>query len=131
MPRSRTRKPSASPGHHRAESPSPAPADPPWLQTHVDAVHLTLRVQPRSSRNAVEDELGGRLRVRLTAPPVDSKANDSLVAFLAEQLDCPRHRITLLRGHASRLKTVEVRGLPASEIQKRLTPGLNRSGQRG
>jgi uncharacterized protein (TIGR00251 family) len=80
------------------------------------AVVCSVRVQPRASRNAIEGEWQGALKVRLTAPPVDDKANAALCAFLAEQLNIPRSAVRILAGERSRNKRVEVRGVTAEQI---------------
>jgi hypothetical protein len=81
------------------------------------AVAFSVRVQPRASRNAVEGEWQGALKVRLTAPPVDDKANAALCAFLAEQLNIPRSAVRILAGERSRNKRVEVRGVTAAQVR--------------
>jgi hypothetical protein len=73
---------------------------------------IELRIQPRAGNEGFAGLHGGRLRVRLRAPPVDGRANEALVAFLAGSLDVPRHRIAIERGHASRDKRVRVRDAP-------------------
>ncbi|MCL4524192.1 MAG: DUF167 domain-containing protein [Acidobacteria bacterium] len=80
------------------------------------AAVFAVRVQPRASRNAVAGEWQGALKVRLTAPPVDDKANAALCAFLAEQLNIPRSAVRILAGDRSRFKRVEVRGVTAAQI---------------
>lgn len=69
---------------------------------------LQVRVTPRASRNEMRGWHGGALKVRLRAPPVDGKANEALVDFLAEALEVPRSRVAILAGGASRLKSVFV-----------------------
>ena len=81
------------------------------------AVVFSVRVQPRASRNAMEGEWQGALKVRLTAPPVDDKANAALCAFLAEQLNIPRSAVRILAGERSRTKRVEVRGVKGEQIR--------------
>ena len=81
------------------------------------AVVFSVRVQPRASRNAMEGEWQGALKVRLTAPPVDDKANAALCAFLAEQLNIPRSAVRILAGERSRTKRVEVRGVKVEQIR--------------
>jgi uncharacterized protein (TIGR00251 family) len=80
------------------------------------AVVFSVRVQPRASRNAIEGEWQDALKIRLTAPPVDDKANAALCAFLAEQLNIPRSAVRILAGERSRNKRVEVRGVTAEQI---------------
>lgn len=86
----------------------------------TDAVRLNLRVQPKASRNALIVEADGRIRVALTAPPVEGEANKALLMFLAEQFGVPKRDIVLLRGSASREKIVEIKGVTNSDIQAKL-----------
>jgi uncharacterized protein len=74
---------------------------------------LEVRVQPRASRTGFAGAHGARLRIRLQAPPVDGKANEALLAFLAGVCGLPRNRVTLERGAASRDKCVRLHGVPA------------------
>ncbi len=77
-----------------------------------------VRVQPRASRNAIEGEWQGALKVRLTAPPVDDRANDALRRLLAEHLEIPVTAVRILSGERSRTKRVEVRGTSAERIRE-------------
>ena len=79
-----------------------------WWRWRGDALLLALKVQPRASRNQVAGPAAERLRVRLTAPPVDGAANACLVDFMAECFDVPRRDVTLLAGASSRNKQVSV-----------------------
>ncbi|HUF27909.1 MAG TPA: DUF167 domain-containing protein [Gemmatimonadaceae bacterium] len=81
-------------------------------------VRFAVRVQPRSSRTAIEGTHGDALRVRLTAPPVDGAANEALVRLLAESLGVPRHAVRIVTGSTSRTKTVEVDGVTADAVQR-------------
>lgn len=71
---------------------------------------LVLRVHPRASRDGFAGVHGGRLRVRLNAPPVDGRANAALVEFLAGAFGVPRACVTIEAGSGSRDKRVRVRG---------------------
>jgi len=93
---------------------------PAYVHTQPDGVLLSLKVQPRASSNAVVGPAGNELKVKVTAPPVDAAANEALVRFLAEYLGCPRNRVELLRGHASRHKVVKIYGIPVDGIIARL-----------
>ena len=75
---------------------------------------------PRASRTGVAGVRGGALLVRLTAPPVAGAANDALIAFLAEALDCPRRDVTLVSGQTSRTKRIAIAGLNAPQVAARL-----------
>lgn len=72
------------------------------------ALLLQLQVQPGASRDEIVGLHGERLRVRITAPPVDGKANRHLVEWLATVFDVPRSQVTLLRGESGRAKTVRI-----------------------
>lgn len=97
----------------------PAPL-PGFLQVRDGAVCLSIKLQPRASKHEIGEVLGNELKIKVTAPPVDSAANEALVRFLAEKLSCPRASVQLARGHASRHKLVVIRGLSASEVLGRL-----------
>jgi uncharacterized protein (TIGR00251 family) len=86
-------------------------------------VLLSLKVQPRASRDKIGEPLGAELRVKVTAPPVDSAANEAVIRLLAETLDVPRNRLELVRGGTSRHKIVKVLGLSEAQILAKLTPG--------
>ena len=86
------------------------------LQERDGAVIVSVRVQPRSSRNAVDGEWQGALKVRLTAPPLDDRANEALCAFLAQLLKIPKSAVRILAGERSRTKRVEIRGINARHI---------------
>lgn len=81
---------------------------------------LSLRVQPRASRNAVVGWTGDTLNIRLTAPPVEGVANAACLAFLADLLDLPRTQVVLLRGERARNKVVQITGLTWDEVRARL-----------
>jgi hypothetical protein len=93
---------------------------PAFLRVQADGLLLSVKLQPRASANAIGDALGSELRIKVTAPPVDAAANEALVKFLAQQLDCPRNRVELLRGHTSRHKTIKLHGLAAEAVLKSL-----------
>jgi uncharacterized protein len=90
---------------------------PPWLSAVEGGVRLRILAQPRASRSKVVGEHGGALKIALAAPPVDGAANEALVAFLAELLGIPRRQVSLVSGHASRRKTVEVAGVDAARAE--------------
>ena len=81
---------------------------------------LTLRVQPRARRNEIVGWQDDVLRVRVTAPPVEGDANTAVIALLADRLRVPRFAITLLHGHASRIKVVQVEDLTLEEVRQQL-----------
>ena len=93
---------------------------PPFLRVQSDGVLLSVKLQPRASANEIGEALGNELRIKVTAPPVDAAANEALVKLLAQQLNCPRNRVELIRGHTSRHKTLKLYGLAAEDVLRRL-----------
>ncbi len=73
--------------------------------------------------NQIGELLGEELRIKVTAPPVDSAANEALVRLLAEVLDCPRGQVRLVRGHTSPHKVVSVEGVTPGRAAALLIPG--------
>ena len=63
---------------------------PAFLSAQAGGVRLSVKLQPRASVSAICAPLGAELKIKVTAPPVDAAANEALVKFLAEKLDCPR-----------------------------------------
>ncbi len=80
----------------------------PCVSTHGERTRLELSVVPNAKRTAVDGLHDGALRVRLAAPPVDGKANDALLRWLAAELGVPRRGLELVRGTSARRKAVEV-----------------------
>ena len=81
---------------------------------------FSIRVQPRARRNAIAGQVGDALKLALTAPPLEGKANAACIEFLAELLDVPRSSITIAAGETSRNKLIRVAGLTAAEVEQRL-----------
>lgn len=81
---------------------------------------FSVHVVPRARKNEIVGRLGDAIKVRLTAPPVEGKANEALVAFLAEQLDVQESQVEIVAGKTSRNKMVSVIGLSPAEVEKRL-----------
>ena len=82
----------------------------PWpcLSRHGDALWLAVSVQPNAKRTAADGLHDGALRVRLAAPPVDGKANQRLIDWLAGELGLPKRAVQLARGEASRRKWLAI-----------------------
>jgi len=80
----------------------------PYLRVQDDHVLLEISVSPNARRTALSGLHDGRLRLRLAAPPVDGKANDALLKWLAAELGVARSQVVLMRGEASRLKQVRL-----------------------
>ena len=82
---------------------------------------FTVKVHPRARKNAVTGTLGEALKVSLTTPPIEGRANQALIEFLAEVLSVPRASITIAAGQKGRLKVVAVAGLSPENLSLRLT----------
>ena len=81
---------------------------------------LRLVVQPRASSNALAGLQGDRLKLRLTTPPVDGKANKAVIAFLAKICHLPKSAFTLKSGQQSRSKVLLVSGVEPQTLQEML-----------
>lgn len=86
----------------------------------ADGCTVAVRVHPGAKRNAIGGMHAGALKVSITAPATDGRANDALISFVAERLGVPRARVTLVAGAASRSKTLRVQGKSAAEVQAAL-----------
>lgn len=93
---------------------------PAWLRAAGGDVVLSLHVQPGAKKTDIAGEHGAALKVRLGAPPVDGKANDCLIAFLAERLGVPKARVVLEAGTAARQKRVRVIGVEPGAVEAAL-----------
>jgi uncharacterized protein len=88
----------------------------PWYQWDGEDLLLAVHIQPGASTDSLDGTHGDRLKIRLTAPPVDGKANSHLIRFLAKHFRVPCRQVLLLSGERSRAKRVRIqrpRQLPA------------------
>jgi uncharacterized protein (TIGR00251 family) len=81
---------------------------------------LSVRLQPRARRDEVVGERGGAVVIRVTAPPVDGKANDALCRLLAKAAGVPPSRVSVVRGHTARDKLVRVEGVSTAALRAAL-----------
>ena len=88
----------------------------------ADGCTLSVRLHPSARKNSVTGVHAGALKIALTSPPVDGKANQALIEFLAEALRLPRARVALVAGATSREKTVRITGKSAAEVAAVLFP---------
>src|SRR5881296_1705697 len=84
-------------------------------------VTISIRVQPRASRNAVVGWTGDTLNIRLSAPPVEGAANAACLEFLADLLDVPQSQLEILQGARSRNKVIRITGLSQEEVHARFS----------
>ena len=85
-------------------------------------VTFAVRVQPRARRNSVLGEVGDALKIALTSPPVDGRANEACIEFLAELFTIPRSSVSIVSGQSSRNKVIRIAGCTAAYIRDRLQP---------
>jgi len=81
---------------------------------------FAVKVHPRAKRNAITGEVGDALKLSLTAPPIEGRANEACIEFLANLLKLPRSSVTIASGHSSRRKVIRVVGLSTEEIRRRI-----------
>ena len=91
------------------------------IQEREGSVVFAVRVAPRSSRDAIEGEYQGALKVRLTAPPVDDRANEALRRLLAERLKVPVSAVRIVAGEKSRTKRVAIAGVSRAQVTSLLS----------
>lgn len=85
-----------------------------------DGVTFAVKIHPRAKKNAITGEIGDALKISLTAPPIEGRANEACITFLAEFLNVPRSSITITSGQSSRTKRIRVAGVSAEWIRTRL-----------
>ena len=85
-----------------------------------DSCTLKVRVQPKASRNQVDGFEDGTLRLRVTAPPTEGKANAGVIALMAKTLGVSKSRLEIVRGHGSRDKVVAIDTLSEQEVHRRI-----------
>lgn len=81
------------------------------LRTTPHGLTFSIKVHPKAKKNAITGLLGDSLKLSLTAPPVDGKANDAVLRFFADLFNIPRSAVTIVSGHSSRAKIVMVSGV--------------------
>lgn len=81
---------------------------------------LQVHLQPGARRTEVCGEHGGRLKIAIAAPPLDGRANEALIRWLAVQLGLPRRQLCLVAGQRSRDKTLRAEGANGAEVLRRL-----------
>lgn len=96
----------------------------PWLAGEPGAWRIALHVQPGASRTEVAGVVEGCLKLRVAAPPIEGRANEAIVRWVADRLDLPRSRVSIAGGERGRRKRVEVTATwTAAEVARRLAGG--------
>ena len=83
---------------------------------------FAVRLHPRAKKNAITGTLGDALKISLTAPPIEGRANHACIEFLADLLKLPRSSITIAAGQTSRNKLIRISGVSAADIEACLRP---------
>ncbi len=89
-----------------------------WCTLHGDGVRIVIVVQPNAKKTEVVGEVEGALKIRLKALPIEGRANEELIRFIADQLQLPKKHVCLTHGVGSRQKLLQVAS-PLSEVQVR------------
>ena len=79
-----------------------------------------VKVHPRARKNAITGVVGDALKLTLTAPPVEGRANEACVKFLTEFLNVPRSSVTIAAGESSRQKLIRIAGMRAAQVEDKL-----------
>jgi uncharacterized protein (TIGR00251 family) len=92
-----------------------------WLRETAEGVTLAVRAQPGAKKTAIAGIYGegvsAQLKIAVQAPPIEGRANDALIAFLADLFSITRREVVLLSGETNRSKVFLLRGLRASQVE--------------
>ena len=98
------------------------------LRASAEGVTLAVRAQPGAKKTAIVGVYGegasAQLKIAVKAPPVEGRANQALIEFLAEYFSIPRNRVALLSGETLRSKVFLLRGLTSPQVRSALPPAL-------
>lgn len=94
-----------------------------WLSATASGFRLECQVSPNGKKSEILKATDDILRIRLQAPPVDGKANEALIRFVAERCGLPKSRVNITHGHTSRRKRLEIKSdsLTLPEMEKRFS----------
>ncbi len=90
------------------------------IEVTKEAIRLHIFIQPKASKNEIIGPHSGLLKIKITAPPVDGKANEGLIEYLSDYFDIPKRNIIIIRGETSRKKTLELRGISLEQVHIKL-----------
>jgi uncharacterized protein (TIGR00251 family) len=88
------------------------------IHESAGAVTFEVKIHPRARKNTITGELGGALKLSITSPPIDGRANQACIEFFAKLLKVPRSSVTIASGHSNRKKVVRVAGLTTDEVRR-------------
>ena len=90
------------------------------IKNSSNGITFAVKVHPRAKKNAITGEVGDALKLAITSPPVDGKANAACIEFFAKLLNLPRSSVTIAAGQTSRNKVIRVLGLTAQQVRDRI-----------
>ena len=90
------------------------------IRESISGVSFAVRLQPKAKKESVIGELDGALKLAVTAPPIEGRANDACIHLLAKLLNVARSSVTIAAGASSRNKVIRVEGLTAAQVRERL-----------
>ena len=94
------------------------------IQEIAGGISFRVKVHPRAKKTGITGTLGEALKLSLTAPPIEGRANEACIEFFARLLKVPRSSITIASGRSSRLKVIRITGITAAEFRAQLPPNL-------
>lgn len=98
-----------------------------WCSVVPRGIRMTVQITPNAKKNEVAGVLDDALKIRLHAQPIEGKANDALIRYLADTLDVTKSAVTITHGHTSKRKTIEIAaaGLTVERIKAALQPATS------
>jgi uncharacterized protein len=90
------------------------------VKGNSSGVTFTIKVQPRARKNAITGVVGDALKLALTAPPIEGRANEAVIRFFADLFEIPRASVTIASGATSRTKVLRIAGVSKEAVQDRL-----------
>jgi len=94
------------------------------VQESARGITFAVKVHPRARKNAITGTMGDALKLALTAPPVEGRANQAVIEFFADLFQIPRSSVTIASGETSRNKVVRVSGMNRAAVEQRLAGAL-------
>jgi hypothetical protein len=94
------------------------------IHESAKGVTFAVKVHPRARKNAITGTVGDALKLALTAPPVEGKANQAVIEFFSDLFQIPRSSVTIASGETSRNKVVRIAGLSRTVVEQRLSETL-------
>jgi hypothetical protein len=91
------------------------------IEDRGQEIWFAVKVHPRAKKNAITGEIGDALKLSLTTPPIEGRANEACVEFFAKLLKVPRSSVTIASGQTSRNKVIRVTGVTAPYVRERLS----------